>query len=114
VTLVLSTLEKLTNRLYTFRRPYCIFGAIVFSLLAFLEFKGTETAEPFMMSFLWFFFIALFVDTFRDNTEELASYEGYSSKRVERIFQSKGFKVYAIVFFLFSFSMLVIFTVEAL
>lgn len=83
-------------------------------LLAYLDFNGSETTWLFMLSFLWFFFIAMFVGMFREKAEELQSYNGLAPEWVEEMVQKKGFKVYLLSVFLFCFSILTVITVRAL
>jgi len=67
-----------------------------------------------MLSFLWFFFIAMFVGMFRKRAEEVARYKGLAPQWVENIVQTKGFKVYLISMFMFCFLVLTLITVRAL
>ncbi|MDH3338317.1 MAG: hypothetical protein OEM85_16165 [Gammaproteobacteria bacterium] len=111
---MLDRLEKLAVYLHGFRWEFLAFCAVVFVTLAILDIRGHEIVWPFMLSFMWLFGLAFFVETFQRSKrlEEAERMRDVGPRFMHEWIKTDAFWYLQALFFVFWFGFLAIITIR--
>lgn len=109
---MLDQLERLAVYLHGFRWWFLALCAGVFITLAILDFRGHEVIWPFMLSFMWLFGIAMFVELFQRSKrlEEAKRMKDMVPRFLYKFVTSDAYAYSMAWFFMFWFGFLTLIT----
>lgn len=113
---MLDQLERLAVYLHGFRWWFLALCGVVFVTLAILDFRGYEILWPFMLSLMWLFGIAFFVELFQ-RTKRLDEAERMKDMGPSFLYEFVKSDVYGylmVFFFVFWFAFLAVITTQYL
>ena len=111
---MLDQLEKLAVYLHGFRWWFLALCVGVYVTLAILDFRGHEVVWPLMLSFMWLFGIAMFVENFQrtKRLEEAKRMKDMGPSFIYKLVTSDFYAYLMVGFFVFWFGFLSYFTIQ--